>query len=683
MIKNFVTTGADILDIGKRYGDYLCNVELNQLVTYNYFTCQPLNDNLLKWKNPESLDSGTSGIVLFLLELYKKTEKQQYLDAVNNAVSGLLDYCRNNATNNYSLYTGRGGVVYTLMQVYKTTGDYSLVQECLEMIKPCNQEFLQSKYISDYLYDGRAGTLLLLLHLYLISKDESLLSYIDAFTNKIVSNARYTPNGICWCSEEELNLRPSCGFAQGVAGIRYVLNQLRTYCGNAALSLLIDEADKYIDSCWVEEFANWGDFRADILSAADLKKYKESYTHDLALFIPRDDCSWANGTAGVLFASDDKCIYNEAGMDKLIAAMAHNEIAACGLYDGLPGVGMFLLTGSTSISDYLLEKIKNKIAYGRLATAEINLQGGLMHSRLGGVYFLLKSLGNETLSENVLFPFIYDYDTQRENVPALSMTLAGVRKELLSKNYPRLVYLLQKVSSEAFNQYLERNDTATKNELLRFAGFMETESKNVLTASVHERLMDLYYFETEKFTFYYSQPRSPLQVYLDDLHAQDTNLEYLNLPDAWLLKQTLTVSDKIRIVYTRWDWSFVDDFKQMQNAGTLEKLVTNLTAPSQKHEYIFQPAGRPEFTEVSLVMALKLVVHRFDSLRTVGQALTEIRYYLQSLSEKGLDDFLIAVGAARSSNPAEFLQRLDKMVLDQVRPLIGRSILVFNSPTSA
>lgn len=681
MIKNFVTTGADIIDIGKRYGDYLCNVGLNQLVTYNYFTGQSLNNNFLQWKNPESVDSGTSGIVLFLLELYRKTEEQQYLDAVNNAVNELIAYCKNNSTNNYSFYTGRGGVIYTLMQVYKTTGDYNLIQECQEMIKPANKEFLQSKYISDYLYDGRAGTLLIILQLYLICKDDSLLEYIDSFTNKIITNARLTQNGICWCGEEGLNLRPSCGFAHGAAGIRYVLSQLRTYFGNTSLTLLIDETDKYIDSCWVEEFGNWGDFRADILNAADLKKYKESYTHDLVLFIPQDDCSWANGTAGVLFASDDKGAYSEAAMDKLIAAIANNEIAACGLYDGLPGLGMFLLTGANRVSDYLLEKIKNKIAYGRLATAEINLQGGLMHSRLGGVYFLLKSLGNETLSENVLFPFIYDYDTQYEPVVDLSIDAAHVRRELLSKNYPRLVYLLQKAAADGFNEFLERSEDDPKDEMQRFSSFMENESASIVSPSLHERLMDLYYFENEKFKFYYSQTRSPLQVYLDDLYSQDTNLEYLNRPDAWLLKQTLTVSDKIRIVYTRWDWSFVDDFKQMQNKGTLEKLVTNLTAPSQKHEYIFQPAGRLEFTEVSLVMALKLVVHRFDSLRTVGQALTEIRYYLQSLSEKGLDDFLIAVGAARSSNPAEFLQRLDKMVLDQVRPLVGRNILVFNSPT--
>jgi len=678
MISNYVGIDAGILDLAAKYGDHLSKSDLGALGSQSFEAYQHANTGMLKWNNPENLDSGVSGIVLFLIELYKQTKEAKYLEIIDNSISHLVAYCKNNPTNNYSLYTGRGSVVYVLMQRYFTNGDRSLLKKSIELIKPANQEYLQSKYTSDYLYDGRSGTLLLLLHLYLLTREEFLAEYINQFTEKIIGNANLSSNGVYWTSKDEINLGPSCGFAYGAAGIRYVLNELNHYSQNAALDFVIAEADKFIASCWQPKMQNWPDFRKDVLGKDTLKKYKKAYlSGDKTLFAPNDDVCWANGSIGVMFALSGNIESKKVEQlnDKLAELVGNGEIAPNSLFGGLAGLGLYLLDTRGDVNDNELQKIIFRIL-NKLTPAshKINMQGGLLHGELGSMYFLLKAIGIEDKSENILFPFFNNKANDKLVALTLNIDLPRVRKTLLSKIYTRSVFMLENLAPAALNAHFA-SGVSNVNEIVRFIYFIKHQLPQQTSAAVYERLKDLFQLETSKYEFTYAERETPLQLFLDDLLYQERILVDLNREGEWLKQQSLTVAGKLKSVHTKWDWSYLDHFEPMRNRNTHEKLLKNMEQAPAQYEYIFQYSGKYGVVEVFLVKALNLVLHRFDQPKTVGQAMMEINYYIKSLPEPAMDAFLKDVGAFKSSTTADFLVKLDKMVLDQVRPLIYRNML--------
>src|SRR6185437_11664576 len=204
-----------------------------------------LEKKYLIGEKPESIDTGVSGIALLLIDLYRYTGKEKYLNAADRLISSLLNHCKTHPNNDYSLYKGRGSVIYLLIMRYHTGGGQSLIEECLDLIRPADKEYLHSAYTSDYLYEGRAGTLLLILNLYLISRESFLVDYMNNIFEKMLVNATLTDDGLSWNNREEVNLKAPCGFAHGTAGIVYVLKQLNHYCRHEGISFLIGEMERF------------------------------------------------------------------------------------------------------------------------------------------------------------------------------------------------------------------------------------------------------------------------------------------------------------------------------------------------------------------------------------------------------------------------------------------------------
>jgi hypothetical protein len=668
---NLVEARYDILDLANKYADHLA-VHCTDLRKPHQ-----LRTGLLQWKNPENLESGASGNVLFFIELYKQTGEEKYLEIINNLVRDLITYCEETPANNYSLYTGRGGVIYVLMQLHQLTGEEYLLKECLNLVKPCNHEYLHSRYTSDYLYDGRAGTLLLLMNLYLLTHQEFLAEYMNQFANKIIANAKLSANGIHWSTGDEMNLKASCGFAYGTAGIRYVLKKLHHYCSDPVLDLVLHEIDRFTASSWLTDYQNWGCFRKDILNYETLRRYKTSFMQgDELLFVPKDDVSWAYGTTGVLLSSLDKIGTRkyEAASDKLSAVILDGSLRGINLHSGLAGIGMYYLHTSNGLSDKELHVIQYELM-DRISP-EINTDGGLLHGELGIVYFLLKTTNIVDRTENVLLPFANTHKHKQQPGINPVVKLQDARKRLLTANFQRTLYILEKIAPEVLNEYINRHaDAEPASEIARFIDFISNRTPNKITPAFHERLMDVFGLEKTKFEFSQVEKRSRLQTYLEELTFNDAILQKLNMPDEWLASQHLRITGKIKMVETRWDWSFLDDFEPMRNKQVLEKFIKNLTVAPKEFQYIFQVSGRQEVVEIFCNLAFQMTLQRFAEPNSITQAIAQIKYYISSLNEKALESLMYALGAA-SSTQKEFIQQIDNMVMDSVKPLIHRNILV-------
>ena len=659
-----------IAALAKKYAD--------KLIAENFETAWPSG------ANPENIGSGASGVALFLLELYMQTRDEKYRQAASNLIDDILVWCKEHPTHNYGLYAGRSGVVYLLMHYYRLTGDEVMIKECLELIVPANKEFLHSKYTNDYLYEGRAGTLLLMLHLFLISGEECLLPYIHEFSQKIIGNAQLYGEGLFWNAEEEFHLRPPCGFAHGTFGLQYVLARLNQVFPNPALSFVLEGLERYHGSCWVEEFRSWGDFSKPLRNKEALTAYKTAYLHsDPQLFAPKEDYGWANGTTGILFSR----LIKKNGRTLKLGKEVYKKVAgehsgSRHLYDGLAGLGLYFLEITTHTGNSEWREILSQLTDGLpVSPAGFNTRGGLFHSDLGCLYFLLKAGGHQGSGENILVPFLHE-----GRIPAgdagekFSMDIKTVVKGLLAKHYPRTVYLLETIAPGFFKSYLPAGmRPGDKDELSNFAFCMTTSASDYVSPAVHERLMDLFYFEKEQLAFLLTDERTSFQIYLDSLFHQEEVMEYLNRPDEWLMQQSAAISGTVKFLQSRWNWSFVDDFERMEHKKVRARFLGNLNSPPGSFEYMIQVSDKLKCSEVLLQIESMPGINSFEGFKPVSSFVAEIRDLLLSLPENALRDILTDIGAMRILASRDFLKLMDRVILRQIRSAMLKNILMIKS----
>ena len=83
-----------------------------------------------------NLYSGTPGIVLFYLELYRATGAPVYLETAKAGASYLIHHLpAANEEFGAGLYTGVGGVAFTLIETARLTGDFELWQGSRQVVQ--------------------------------------------------------------------------------------------------------------------------------------------------------------------------------------------------------------------------------------------------------------------------------------------------------------------------------------------------------------------------------------------------------------------------------------------------------------------------------------------------------------------------------------------------------------------
>lgn len=671
MANEGLQTETGILSVAGKFAHYLHETRSLERTALAWQGGAIKKAGSLQWNNPENIESGTSGIILLLIELYRQTNDAIHLHLIDDAIEDLIRYCKEHSTYNYSLYTGRAGAAYVLMEYYRLTGRPDIPAICLDMLSSCTEVYLESEYTSDYLYNGRAGTLLVLLMLYNITGASSLLTTIDRFVAVIISHMHLSVDGCYWVSKEELNLRPSCGFAFGAAGIKYVLDRVARGCPGSKLENWTGEIERYINSCRVNEYGNWGNYERDITDVESLEKYVNLYTNnDPRVFKPGNEYGWASGTTGVCFAlhnRQSKALPPLPEMTSFIHTAANGEELNY-LYDGLAGMGLYYWEKDEPGCRFILEKIIAALTDKLLTEGDISCKGGLLHGKPGWLYFLLKTNGERPHDENILAPFLNVAATGKHALPALSMEATAVKKSILEKCYPRTVSFLGHIASTHFQEYLNKSFTGGAKELQQFRHFIESLHQHLQLAK-YERLMDLFLFENAWDELKQSAQRSSYRLYIEEWVRGQKAMDFLARSSERLLCETLAISQKLTILQTKWDWSFEDEFGKIDKSH-----ANNTTAPPAQFQYIIQLDAANGIDELFLRDDLLLLFRSFDRPKIVRQVLAEINDYIRSLSAPTLHQLLLKI--SETPNVGDYLDKLDNIILYEIRQWIMKGILV-------
>lgn len=607
--------------------------------------------------NIESIDSGITGILFYLLEFYACSKDVVYLKKVEDLSEELINYCKENKTNNFSLYTGRGGFVYFLLILYSVNKNHLLVEESVSLLKSVEEEYLSSEYTSDYLYDGRAGTLLLLAFLYKISNSDMIASHISKCMENIMENAIWNGAGLSWKAINELNLGNSVGFAFGASGIRYVLTIVNHLVKDGKLQMVIANVDKYIQENWNENFQNWRNNEIKFDSRRDLDYYKDLYQdNNRVYFIPKyNDYSWASGKTGILISEVTENMEFQPGD-------SCNHLTSFSIFNGKAGLGLYLLqhTYIEAGEDYIQGLIQEFLN----TNFEKDLFGNIMHGGLGIAYFLLKTISIKK-DDLLTCPLIFLFDNEallNDTDQKLNISPEVITRSIVYKYFTRTISLLEIVNSQIFTEFwnLSANNETENNLIHQFKIFMDKILIQKKETPIYNLLDDIFNYEKSKLDIILSK-KSSLDTFLEQLYCQDQKAVLLNKSDEYLFGVRLKVSSQIVIKSSRWDWSVYS------NSGYL----ANFCNPPSYFEYILLPSYNGLILEYSLKID-GLVLHRFDQPKTINEALLEIKYFCQTQPKDVIEEISRNTG---SIDVEDFINRLDFLIVHKIKHLIFNGIL--------
>ena len=629
-------------------------------------------NNQLEWDNPENIDNGYCGKITLLIDLYYVTHNSKYLNFAEKAVEEIIQYCKKNPTNNYSLYSGRLGVVYLLIKLYVANKNIRLIHESIAIVEAVNAEVIDNIYLKDDLFDGRSGILLTIFNLYKISKEEKLLNQINLLITKIIENAYLTDHGMFWKNKDETNIKPPCGFAFGTAGIKYVMSQLFDYFQNDSLLLVIREIEKFENDCWIEEYQNWGDFRKEVIKNKQFEEYRKLYqSGNLGLLLkPKDNIDWRNGTIGIGLSA--AYALNGKTQAETITVRAKKKILTfinnCIPSEDLGCIGFFLFEAYSRLNDdeslNSFHQLCNQIPT-RLTDLK-KMEGSLLNGDLNLIYFLIHASMDKNKQDNILLPFNCTNLKNENGLKKLSVSLAETKRTLISRYYGRTISLLENVHPLLFNNFLNYPLNRDANdEIRRFELFLEEILQKLTGAPIFEPLNDLFCLEKSKIDFYDSKKCAEIQIYLRDILYQEKAVNQLNNTTEWLIQQSVAISDTIKIVQTKWNWSFL-------NRTESSKLLENLLFPPGKFETMLQISNEDGLSEQDL-QVVSYLLHRFDSPKTVKQALLETNKFCQGQDISTLKRFAQVTGC---KDVEDFYERFQFLMLYKLKELIFNNVLV-------
>jgi len=175
-----------------------------------------------------NLYSGTPGIVLFYLELYRATGAPAYLETAKQGARYLIHHLpTSNEEFGAGLYTGVGGVGFTLIETARLTGDFELWQGALRIVQLI-EESAKMDAAGAYwnestdIIGGSAGIALFLLYAAEQLQELRLLDLAASAGRSLMFQAKTAEKGSKWAMSADFpRLMPN--FSHGTAGIAYLL----------------------------------------------------------------------------------------------------------------------------------------------------------------------------------------------------------------------------------------------------------------------------------------------------------------------------------------------------------------------------------------------------------------------------------------------------------------------------
>jgi type 2 lantibiotic biosynthesis protein LanM len=208
------------------------------------------------------LYAGTSGVALFLAELYKATGdikiRRTALGALRQALSRVDDIP---PPARLGLFSGWIGISFAAARAGVVLGEDELLGNSAELLRRVTHES-QAEDAFD-LITGRAGAIAALITLRTILGDASLVDLAVQFGNDLIESADKSEAGYSWKAPAFPKQRNLTGFSHGTAGVGYALLELFHATGGSEFRWAAEQAFTYERHWFDATVGNWPDFREE------------------------------------------------------------------------------------------------------------------------------------------------------------------------------------------------------------------------------------------------------------------------------------------------------------------------------------------------------------------------------------------------------------------------------------
>ncbi|MDP2808122.1 MAG: lanthionine synthetase LanC family protein [bacterium] len=558
------------------------------------------------WEKHEHIYAGTSGIALFLLELYRQTKVEKYLCAADEGMRWVDHYCETNPTSNYAFFTGRVGVAYTMVRMAQATGKANYLERALRIAASCDS-FLSLSSTVDNIINGASGTLLGLLHLHAATGERWVLDKIDHFTRHLILRAHPGPKGLYWdCGVEQIR---SMGFSHGASGLGFVFLEMGHYFVKKQFYWMADQAFAYETHFYDDKMKNWPEIWIPLSQPGDYQRYERAFLNgDLGLFsITDDQNAWCHGATGVglsrlrawqlmerpNYNNEFQIAVERTKNDFGSTAQEHPLTILC---HGIGGNAELFLEAYRIFRDeqYLavpysmaeralnIKKTNNEYLSG-FKQLEKGQDSGLFMGTAGIGYFYLRCLDPIGVP-SILLPkldAVIDPGSDLSSYRYIGIPQDDLQKLIIETSFARTLFVAQKLAPAATQIWLS-------SEMPRVGSIPETFIRYIdgilkpLPEKDKALLNDVFSLETAKYKLDKTLPNLSLR-YVKRIvnHRQATAL--LELGQQALLNRRLRMDKDIKLHSLFWHWgeaTIADDWENNLAVNTSTYLV--LLAPSTK-----------------------------------------------------------------------------------------------------
>ena len=204
-----------------------------------------------------TLYSGTSGVALFLAELYVACGSSEVRGAAVGAIQHAL---KHPPKNGFGLYTGTLGVTFAASRVGVLINEEEFLERASHLIHECVNKWQAP--IGFDLLSGRAGAIVGFLLLREMLQNEDFLEIAVRCADELLQSAEDSPTGSSWRSPTLSCEHNLTGFSHGTAGVGYAFLELFNVTRDAKYRAAAERAFEYERYRFDAEKFNWPDFRS-------------------------------------------------------------------------------------------------------------------------------------------------------------------------------------------------------------------------------------------------------------------------------------------------------------------------------------------------------------------------------------------------------------------------------------
>lgn len=234
------------------------------------------------------LYDGTSGIALFLAELFAVTGREKFRTAALECFATDVEQLTEE-TSSLAFYAGLTGTAHAASEVARLTASdrtYRIAQELVELIGRTAFEDKKFDVIA-----GSAGAVPILIRLMEEFPSTALLRQIERARDFLLNGAIRLAEGWCWPWQGPSS-RPLTGYAHGASGVAVALAELSHFLSSEACAHAAIRAIQYEDHHFNSQTENWPDFRHRIGALSTTPRRLRSG-------MPLEMTAWCHGAPGI------------------------------------------------------------------------------------------------------------------------------------------------------------------------------------------------------------------------------------------------------------------------------------------------------------------------------------------------------------------------------------------------